>query len=127
MVLSFRILLDNSSPQLMEVEVVCAPSVTDGLELTLSFSCLGSVTRVDLGVYHATLIEFLPGCNVVIMLAAGSAGHACHRIHFLNCLFALYALGATGYFSVPLWRMARLWWLVVLPVEVAKLAFGPRE
>ena len=67
----------------------------------------------------------MPGCSAAPLFAAGSAGHACHRLHFLNCLFALYALGATGYSSVPLWRTARLWWLDVLPVEVAKLAFGP--
>ena len=43
----------------MEVEVVCAPSGTDVLELTFSFSCLGSVTRVVLVVHHAALIELL--------------------------------------------------------------------
>ena len=48
-----------SSRQLMEVEVVCAPSGTAVLELTFSFPCLGSVTRVVLVMHHAALIELL--------------------------------------------------------------------
>ena len=67
----------------------------------------------------------MPSCSAATLFAAGSTGHACHRPHSLNCLFVPSALGAAGYFSVPLWRTARLWELVVLPVEVSKLAFGP--
>ena len=59
MVLLFCIVSDTSSWQLMEVEVVCAPSGTDVLELTFSFPCLGSVTWVVLVVHHAALIELL--------------------------------------------------------------------
>ena len=59
MVLFLCIISDTSSWQLMEVEVVCAPSGTDVLELTFSFPCLGSVTRVVLVVHHAALIELL--------------------------------------------------------------------
>ena len=59
MVLLFCIVLDTSSWQLMKVEAVCAPSGTDVLELTFSFSCLGSVTRGDLAVHYAALIELL--------------------------------------------------------------------
>ena len=59
MVLFFCIISNASSRQLMEVEVVCAPSGTDVLELTFSFPCLGSVTRVVLVVHHAALIELL--------------------------------------------------------------------
>ena len=125
MVLFLCIVSDISSWQLMEVEVVCAPSGTDGLELTFSFPCLGPVTRAVLVVHRATLIEFLPSCSAATLFAAGSTGHACHCLHSLNCFLVLSALGAAGYFSIPLWRTARLWGLVVLLVGVAKLAFGP--
>ena len=50
----------------------------------------------------------MPSCSAATLFAAGSTGHACHRLHFLNCLFVQSALGAAGYFSVPLWRTARL-------------------
>ena len=59
MVLFFCIISNASSRQLMEVEVVCVPLGTAVLELTFSFPCLGSVTRVVLVVHHATLIELL--------------------------------------------------------------------
>ena len=85
----------------MEVEVVCAPSGTAGLELTLSFSCLGSVTRVDLGVYHATLIEFLPGCNVVTMLAAGSVAMHATAFILLTVSLLFTPLGRLGTFLYP--------------------------
>ena len=53
----FGIVADYSLRQLLEVEVVCAPSGNAVSEFTFSFSCLGLVPRVGLPLPAAALIE----------------------------------------------------------------------